>query len=301
MRNKILRDALHDISEDPKLVRLATVTTFIHSLLFILYILYVVVSLGETMWAKSDVWKIISTYSNLFDGSWSTITIIILVVVILAIWYLILPSIGEGAMINYVASNKKSWTTSLSSGFTSFFPMMEFDATLAWINIITWAIAVSRFYVLWILGTWLIATLVILRLIVILIAMTLLPYTRMFITLEGDKYFEAMRASTTLAIHNMWTTIKFVMINIFLYIRFILNILIVVWIPLWLLYVASEFGVIESDITQWFIVAILVGLIVLTAYINGIIEAFFVTYRYKVYKKITEKEEEILEAEKITE
>ena len=55
MRNAILREALHEISEDTKLVRLATITTFIHSLLFILYILYVIISLGEKKGAKTGI------------------------------------------------------------------------------------------------------------------------------------------------------------------------------------------------------------------------------------------------------
>lgn len=289
MRNTLLREALHEISEDTKLVRLATITTFIHSLLFILYILYVLVTLWEIKWAKTWMWDLMSEYISLIDGSATTIVVILVLAICLAIWYLILPPIGDAAMINYIASDKKSGTTALSSGFGRFFPMMEFNATLWFINLVTRAIAVSRFYVLGVLNSGLIITLILLWFLVIIISMILLPYTKMLITLENQNYFDAMKASTDLAIHNIWTTIKFVMINIFLYIRFIINILIVVGIPLWLLYVASEFDIIDSDITQWFIVAILLGLIALTAYINGIIEAFFVTYWYKLYKKITEE------------
>ena len=49
-------------------------------------------------------------------------------------------------------------------------------------------------------------------------------------------------------------------------------------------------------------VIIIILLFLLTAYINGIIEAFFATYRYKVYKHIKntenpEKEENIVVAQ----
>ena len=293
MRNKILRQSLFDISEDTKLVRLATITTFIHSLLFITYILYVIVTLSEQVWADTGLGDLLNDYSKLIDGSTTTIIVLIVLGACLAIWYMILPPIWDAAMINYVSSEQKSWTTSLWSWFTRFFPMMEFNATLGFMNLVSWGFATSRLYVLGILNNWLTVTLVVLWLIVILIAMLLLPYTKMVITLEDKDYFEAMKGSASLAIKNSGTTLKFALINLFLYIRFIINILIVVGIPLWLLYLASELGIIDSDITQWFIITILVWLIALTAYINGIIEAFFVTYRYKVYIKITTGEEPV--------
>lgn len=50
MKHPILRSSIHEISEDTKFIRLATVTTFVHSLLFVLYLIYLgfsIVSLAQ--------------------------------------------------------------------------------------------------------------------------------------------------------------------------------------------------------------------------------------------------------------
>jgi len=86
MRNKILRHSLSDISEDTKLVRLATITTFIHSLLFITYILYVIVTLSEQVWADTGLGDLLNDYSKLIDGSTTTIIVLIVLGACLAIW-----------------------------------------------------------------------------------------------------------------------------------------------------------------------------------------------------------------------
>lgn len=78
-------------------------------------------------------------------------------------------------------------------------------------------------------------TLLSLWLFISVIAMILLPYTKFIITLEGESYFDAMRASMGLAIRHLGTTLWYVLINFFLYIRYILNIIIVVGIPLGML------------------------------------------------------------------
>ena len=112
--------------------------------------------------------------------------------------------------------------------------MFEFNATMTFFNILTVAISVSRMYVMDILNG-LTITLIIMWVLFSLIAMILFPYTKFIITLEDKKYFDAMRKSGSLAIHHMGITLKFIVINFILYLRFFINILIVVGIPLPLL------------------------------------------------------------------
>ena len=73
-------------------------------------------------------------------------------------------------------------------------------------------------------------------------------------------------------------------------VRFIINAIVVMWIPFLIVYIAIWFNVIESKIV-WYVIAIsVIVLLFLMAYINAIIEAFFMAYRYKVYKSIIEQE-----------
>lgn len=71
-----------------------------------------------------------------------------------------------------------------------------------------------------------------------------------------------------------------------LYIRFVVNILIVVGIPMLLIRVGTWLWLDQYTFLQIVFIAIIAGLIILVAYIEGIIEAFVMTYRYKVYKHV---------------
>jgi hypothetical protein len=58
------------------------------------------------------------------------------------------------------------------------------------------------------------------------------------------------------------------------------------------MYIASWLNIIDSSTVWTIIIIISIALLLGTAYINGIIEAFFATYRYKVYDKIVSELEE---------
>jgi len=280
---------MNDLSDNTKLVRLATITTFIHSLLFIVYLIYILFTINQKNTWSSGIRDLLWEYIDLVAPNTETVIILIVVWIGLLIWYAILPPIGDASMIYYLDSEKRSGTASLWKWVVKFFPMFEFNATMTFFNILAVAIALSRFYVMGIINGLTIIILV-LRSIFSLIAMFFLPYTKFIITLEDSPYFEAMRKSTALAINNLGITFRFIVINFILYARFIINILIVVGIPLLLLWGASTMDMADNKIFQIFVVTIVILLVALTAYINGIIEAFFITYWWKVYKQIRKSE-----------
>jgi len=126
----------------------------------------------------------------------------------------------------------------------------------------------------------------------ILIVAILWPYSRYIIVIEKMSMYDAIKRSAFYAIRNLRQTTKFVMIELLLLIRFLVNILIVIGIPFVLMYIANWLNIIDSSTVGTIIIIVSIGLLIGTAYINGIIEAFFATYRYKVYEKITSELEE---------
>lgn len=58
------------------------------------------------------------------------------------------------------------------------------------------------------------------------------------------------------------------------------------------MYVWNRMWITDNGFVQTIFIILIVVLFLITAYINGIIEAFFVTYRYKVYKHIKQEEAE---------
>lgn len=285
----ILKNSIIAIGEDTKLIRLATVTTFIHSLIFIIYLIYLMITLAASRW-WGTITDLLDDYIDIVTPGSERWIVILLIWVLLLIGYAILPPIGEAAMIYYVDSKHKSGSLSLGQGTGRFFPMFEFDATLTFLSLSTLIIASSRLYAmdsingitLTLLSVWLFIS---------VISMILLPYTKFIITLEGESYFDAMRQSMGLAMRHLGTTLRYVLVNLFLYLRFFFNIIIVVGIPLGMLWFASRFDFAENSLFRILVIAVIIWLISLTAYINGIIEAFFISYRRRVYKKITKEKD----------
>jgi len=115
---------------------------------------------------------------------------------------------------------------------TKFLQMFEFDAAISFFNIVIFLAAVSRIYIMDIGTNFLVITLMCIRLIIILLAEFLLPYTRFFIALENMKFFDAMKQSMQTAIEHFSITFRFIIVDVLLHLRFIINIVIVFGIPL---------------------------------------------------------------------
>jgi hypothetical protein len=115
---------------------------------------------------------------------------------------------------------------------TKFLQMFEFDAAISFFNIVIFLAAVSRIYIMDIGSNFLIVTLMLIRLSIILMAAFLLPYTRFFIALEDMKFFDAMKQSMQTAIEHFNITIKYIVVDFILHLRFIINIIIVFGVPL---------------------------------------------------------------------
>ena len=149
MKDTILRSAMYELSDDTKFIRLATITTFIHSLLFLIYLVYLFSSvISKMQGGKNQQFLEVLQEIISFDMSGNTIIIFIFLAILLFIWYIILPPIGEAAMIYYLDNPKKQGTASLGKGTTKFFPMFEFDAAISTVNVLVLMIAVSRMYVI---------------------------------------------------------------------------------------------------------------------------------------------------------
>lgn len=290
MNEEILIKSYHDMIEDNKLIRLATITTIIHSIIFVLYILYqtyfVVHSLEWTsMWMEN-----IQRYLQFLFG-WNEFTIIFIsVIIILVIWYFLLPPIAEASMIYYINSKEKSGTQSLTRWFLKFFAMFEFDSLISLFSFFMFFVAISRVWVMGIGDNPFILAISIMRFMIIIIVSILFPYTKFFIVLENKSVTDSVKASMNMALNNINITLRFVWISYLLYLRFFLNIIFVIWVPAVFIYIAMKFWFDKNDSLKYIIYWVICILIMLSAYINGIIEAFFTTYWYKVYQKLNNLE-----------
>jgi hypothetical protein len=81
------------------------------------------------------------------------------------------------------------------------------------------------------------------------------------------------------------------LVELILLLRFFVIWAIIVGIPLWLVYIAVWLDLLGNSFVEGIIRVISWVLLLVLSYINCIIEAFFITYWYKAYIALTEKEE----------
>ena len=284
--NTIVAHAYDHVTDDTKFIRLTTVTTFIHSMIFLVYIMYTAYSIvTEFEWGTMPIGDVFSFVLQLFwwqQMFWWFIVII----AVLAIGYFLLPPVAEAAMIYYLDNHEKKGTLSLWRGFTKFFPMFEYHGLMSFFNPLTYFIFASRFWVLGLLSNWLVITLLILWWLIIFFTSVFLPYTRFIIVLENMSPIQAIKKSIHLGLENLRQSVKFALVNYLLYFRAIINILIFLGVPALIIYLATRLDISSQWGIQYIVYGTLIILGLVTAYINGIVEAFFVTVWYNIYKKV---------------
>lgn len=289
MGKRIIAAALLLVMEDIKLVRIAFITSFCHSLIVMFLLTFYLNNMmvarfekGIPLWDALQFLVTASMKGNL-------VMILIIAIIILLIGYGVLYPVWQAALIHYLHDKKFSMRDAMAKWVTTFFPMFEFGALEGTFSISSLIFIVIRLFMLDIMDNWFIRAIVIIQWLTVLVVSILWPYTRYIIILEWLSMYDAIKRSAYYSIRNLWQTIKFVLLQLLLLTRFFVNILIIVWIPLILTYIASRFHIINFKTVEVIIIIIWILLLFGTAYINGIIEAFFASYWYKIYHKIVEE------------
>ena len=286
MGKRIIAEALQLVMEDIKLVRLAFITSFCHSLIVIFMLIFNLNNMAVERFAKWVPLGEVVEFLITSGIKGNVVTVLVISIVILLIGYALLYPIGQAALIHYLRDQKFSIRDALSKGITTFFPMFEFSALAGTFSISTFVFIIIRLFMLDIIDSIFVRVIFGIWGLSILIVTLLWPYARYIIVIEKLGMYDAIKRSAFYAMRNLWQTTKFVMLELLLLVRFLVNIILVVGIPFVLMYIASRLNIIDSATVWTIIVIVSIALLLWTAYINGIIEAFFATYRFKIYKKI---------------
>jgi hypothetical protein len=186
MKDSILNLAAHEVAEDPKLIRIATITSFIHSVLTFLYLSYIVsnfiASVGKT---DNSFLLLVEEYLGLISLNSASIITLIIAAVILLVGYALLPPVGDAGIISYLDTQQKSVSKAIITGMGHFFQMFEFNAAVSLFNITTFLVLVSRMYMMGILNSAVGIIVVVLWLSLIFLIALFLPYSKQLITLQG--------------------------------------------------------------------------------------------------------------------
>lgn len=292
-KQTILQYAYEQVATDNKLIRLATLTTFLHSVMLMLYVIYQIYFMLSMNAPSSEghSWAIYE-YVNFLIGSNNILIGILIVFIVLAIWYFLLPPIAAASMIYYIDSERKSGSMSLGIWLRRFFSMFEFNWMTTFFTLFIFLIVFVRVWILWVLESPIIIFILIIWFIIILWVSFLLPYAQFYIVLKDYKVWAAIKQSVDMSLDHFWMTVKYVLFGYILHIRFLFNVALVIGIPSLIAYLGIKMGIWQNQSMKYFIYAVFFLLFLLTAYINWIIEAFFVSYWYKLFKMVSWWDEE---------
>ncbi|MBP7848600.1 hypothetical protein KA013_05375 [Patescibacteria group bacterium] len=94
MKDEILRSAVTQVGDDTKFVRLATATKFVHSLLFTLYLIYLVVTISSKAQGSKNIFiELLQEYTSIILSDTGLIIIFLVLIIIGVIGYFLLPPI----------------------------------------------------------------------------------------------------------------------------------------------------------------------------------------------------------------
>lgn len=286
MQQNILQEAYQQVIEDETFINITTITTFLHSLIYVALIFNVANRRVNNIFGVGiEITQVFQYLFKLFF-SHDRLTFVILGFVLLVGYTLIYP-IGEATMITYLDSEHKRASKSLIGGLKKFFPMFEFSALNGiGFNILSFFSITGIVYSAWVLDNWMSLYALGIWFLFILTLTVFRPYVKFCIVLEDMNVTDAIKKSTSLAMGNFSLTLRFLIITFLLRFRFILNTIFIIGIPLLLVYIALQKNRINTQRVDTVIYGTVAVLFIITAYINGIIEAFFMTYRFKLYKYV---------------
>ena len=288
MFRQILSDSVTVLFQNPKLIRLSFLTLVFYSIVRIYFIVYY---FNTFLLYKYESWVQLSDafiyVLDKLNNQW--ILRVVIWVIIVLIWYLWFHPIGEASVVSALDNPQQSAFRSFVRGSGKFFPMLEYS----WLSIPFWVFTfctvMLRLYLMDIFDNIFITIIVGIRWFLVLFASVCWSYARIIIALEGCQVFDAIKKSTSLAMNNLWLWVKLMFVELLLMLRFIVIGLLIVGIPVLLIYIAVWLDVIQNSFVETTIRVVAASLLLVIAYLNCIVEAFFLTYWYQAYRKISPK------------
>lgn len=235
------------------------------------------------------IWGFITTHV-----SWTLPLVIILAV--LAVFYLLFPTLAKASAIQTIARNRNGQKagvgTGLRSGILSFLPLFEYHLIIKTFSF--FAILIEMSFVLRNLGPLfkLFLPIFIILMIVGFLLTVLFTYTDFYIVVDGCSVFKSMKKSAKLVIMHWKHTLLITILMIIIGIRIVIQVIIVFLVPALIVLITGYIATVTLAITG-LLVGGIVGFVVLVvaAYLNGIVDIFSYTVWTFTFLEITSEKE----------
>lgn len=285
MHKDIIHRSIQHMSSDPNIIRITFLTSFFHSLIVTLVLILNTNKLfvnhyenGLYVWKIAEflIWEINKNH---------VVAWVIWITILLFLLYSFVYPIWQAAVIHYL-HRKKSIKHSLKSVTKYFFPMFEYWFVSLLFSPISLLILAYKVFLLDKIDSIWIILLFVFWFVCVVVINTLKIYTRYFIVLQQMSLSEAMKASFVRVWNSFKQTFNYMQTQTLLLVNFSFNIVLIIWIPVFLIYLSISWWIIGYWWVKILVYIIFFVLVILWAYMSSFIRAFFVYYRYETYNKI---------------
>lgn len=289
MFRKIFRESVQEILTIPSLVRVYFFLWFWQNV-FVLYILvYRIFDVINSHYhlVSRHIPSIFTLPIELIKHNFAGIAILLAVCIFF--WHFVLYPLAINSVI-FRLENKKYTRGKI---FWHFFSTV----LLEWVFDIASTSLILYYAIQLETNNILLRTVIGIVIVVLEIFYILTPFAQYVILLENmetesteKRVAIAINRSINIVLSNIGTTIKFTILQFFLRIRTIINILVVIGVPLGVGYLIYESNLLARN-TMLTLMGTLGGILLLfVMYVDAFIDVFFLTFWYKLYKFLLQKE-----------
>jgi len=296
MFKNIFRESIKEVLQNPKTIRVAFWTWLFQNTFIFLDIIYLTNNILHKYWYTNMTSREAINYILDFSSKFGLWTIVFVVIIMFFVWMVIINPIWKN-MIIYILDTGKINT---KKSFENYFIAVLVFGILWAITLWTEHINILYYIVMMEVGQNIIMQIFIWMLFLVFLVWTILTPFAYYIALLWKLDWwqpeqiarKAIWQSASLVSGNIWTTIKFTILQFVLHIRFFINLAFVLWLPVLLWYLLYMIGLFSNNTI--FLVSWIFGFIILVfvIYINTFIETFFIIFWYKLYKTLIQNEEQ---------
>lgn len=285
MHRDIIHRSIQHMSSDPNIIRITFLTSFFHSLIVTLLLILNTNKLFVNHYenglyigkiAEFLIWEINKNH---------VVAWVIGITIVLFLLYSFVYPIGQAAVIHYLHW-KKSIRHSLKASLAYFFPMFEYGFVCLVFSPVSFFLLAYKVFLLDHSTSFGVITLFVVWFVLMMVINTLKIYTRYFIVLQQMGVSDAIKASFVRVWKNFGETFKYMKMQTLLLINFSLNIVLIIWIPVLLIYLSITWWIINFWWAKSLVYLIFFLLVILWAYMSSFIRVFFAYYWYETYNTI---------------
>ena len=284
MLKQIVKETVKILINRPRVIRLALLTSYSYTFYQIYWIIYFInwlVNIKYNSWV--DISNALIYFVNAIQR-FNIIWLIIAIIIIFILWISIFGPIWRQALLYSIDNPNMRTATAFVKWWKKWWVMAEFWwVNMWWLSMRSVFIFAVRFRMLGYLNNPVIITVFIIWITCVLGKIVLWPYVNYYIVLKDYSAWDAVMKSMTLALSNIWLTIRWLLRQAIIRCRFLINSCIAIWIPLIIMIFCIQMNIIDNsaiEIISWVLISIW---LIIFIYLEAIFKAFDYTYRYKIF------------------